>query len=145
MPRGERAQADGAEAYLLRCLAPLAEATGSASVLAEADALLAGIDAPPGTAWLLGTDAYLAVARCWLRHGDPGRARAVLRPLLAAADRQRLDARPGGRRAGRRPGRERTRPGRAGRAALARAAELAARHGMPHLERAARAALARSG
>ena len=84
----ERAQVDGAEAYLLRCLAPLAEATGSAAVLAEADALLAGIDAPPGSAWLLGTDSYLAIARCWLRHGDPARARAVLAPLLAAADRQ---------------------------------------------------------
>jgi hypothetical protein len=36
-------------------------------VLAEADALLALVDAPPGSAWPLGTDAYLAVARGWLR------------------------------------------------------------------------------
>ncbi|HVH21463.1 MAG TPA: AAA family ATPase [Pseudonocardia sp.] len=141
----QRAQVEGAEAYLLRCLAPLAEATGSASVLAEADALLAGIDAPPGTAWLLGTDAYLAVARCWLRHGDPGRARTVLRPLLAAADRQRwIPAQAAGALV---DGQAASALGQAGAAvaALARSAELATRHGMPHLERAARAALARSG
>ena len=36
------ARQDGAEAHRLRCLAPLAEATGTGDVLAEADALLRG-------------------------------------------------------------------------------------------------------
>ena len=80
---------DGAESYRLRCLAPLAEVTGDPAVLAEADALLAGISAPPGGAWILGADAYLSVARAWLGRCEPARARAVLAPLLAAA--QRLD------------------------------------------------------
>lgn len=84
----ERAEREGAEAYLLRCLGPLAEATGSDAVLADADALLARVQAPPGSAWLWGTDAYVAVARSWLRRGDPARTRTVLAPLLAAAERQ---------------------------------------------------------
>jgi hypothetical protein len=41
------ARHEGAEAHLLRCLAPLAEATGDGDVLAEADALLRRIDTPP--------------------------------------------------------------------------------------------------
>ena len=36
------ARRGGAEAYLLRCLAPMAELTGSAEVLEQADALLTG-------------------------------------------------------------------------------------------------------
>jgi tetratricopeptide (TPR) repeat protein len=82
-----QADREGAEAYRLRCLAPLAEATGDPAVLAEADALLAGVEAPPGSAFLLGADAYLCIARAWLQHDDPARARAVLLPLLAAARR----------------------------------------------------------
>jgi len=81
------AGAEGAEAYRLRCLAPLAEATGDPDVLAEAERLLGGIEAPPGSAFLLGADAYLGVARAWLHHGEPHRARAVLAPLLVAARR----------------------------------------------------------
>ena len=81
------AGAEGAEAYRLRCLAPLAEATGDPAVLAEAERLLAAIETPPGGAFLLGADAYLCVARARLQSGDPGRARAVLAPLLAAARR----------------------------------------------------------
>lgn len=79
--------ADGAEAYLLRVLCPLAEATGSPDVLVEADALLGGITAPPGSAFLVGDACYLAVARSWLAHDEPERARAVLAPLVAAAAR----------------------------------------------------------
>ena len=78
---------EGAEAYRLRCLAPLAEATGDPAVLAEAERLLDGIETPPGGAFLLGADAYLCVARARLQSGDPSRARAVLAPLLAAARR----------------------------------------------------------
>jgi DNA-binding SARP family transcriptional activator len=83
----DAAAADSAEAYQLRCLAPLAEATGDPAVLADAERLLNGIEAPAGGAFLLGADAYLCVARTRLRSGDPGRARAVLAPLLAAARR----------------------------------------------------------
>jgi tetratricopeptide (TPR) repeat protein len=79
----------GAEAYRLRCLAPLAEATGDPAVLAEAAELLASIDAPDGSAFLLGSDAYLCVARSWLACGEPAEARAVLAPLLTAAWRLR--------------------------------------------------------
>ncbi|MDN5858675.1 MAG: hypothetical protein L0H84_08620, partial [Pseudonocardia sp.] len=81
------ANIDGAEGYRLRCLAPLAELSGDPAVLKEADALLAGITAPPGCAWMLGADVYLSVARAWLGGGKPERAREVLRPLLTAAER----------------------------------------------------------
>jgi tetratricopeptide (TPR) repeat protein len=77
----------GAEAHRLRCVAPLAEASGSREVLDEAAALLAGIDAPTDSAWLPGADAYLAVGRAWLQHGEPGRAREAVRPLRSAAAR----------------------------------------------------------
>jgi DNA-binding SARP family transcriptional activator/tetratricopeptide (TPR) repeat protein len=82
---------DGAESYRLRCLGPLAEVTGDAGVLAEADALLAAITAPHAGAWILGADAYLSVARAWLDHGEPVRARAAVGPLLAAAGRLRWE------------------------------------------------------
>ena len=131
----------GAEAYLLRCLAPLAELTGSTEVLEQADALLTGISAPPGSAWLLGADAYVSVARAWLANDEPDRARAVLVPLLAAARRlqwipviaegELVDATArmiiGDPRAS---------------AALAAVAALAKAHHMPLLERAARDLLA---
>ena len=79
----------------LRCLAPLAEAEARATPAAdavppslhEADRLLAGITAPPGSAWLLGSDAYLCVARAWRAIDRPDRARAALTPLLVAARR----------------------------------------------------------
>ncbi|MEV4619500.1 AAA family ATPase [Asanoa sp. NPDC049573] len=73
--------------YRLRCLAPLAEATGDRALLHEADALLGAVVAPPGSAWLYGADAYTSVARAWLARGEPGHALRVLGPLLAAGDR----------------------------------------------------------
>ncbi|WP_300008969.1 AAA family ATPase [Pseudonocardia sp.] len=79
------ARAGGTEAYVLRCLAPLAEATGDTDTIVAADALLGTVRTPPGGAWLAGGDAYLSVARAWLGHGDPARARAVLAPFLVAA------------------------------------------------------------
>lgn len=69
-------------AYRLRCLAPLASVTGAG--LVEADGLLAGIQAPPGLAWVSGFDVYDAVAAGWLAADEPGRARTALAPLLAA-------------------------------------------------------------
>ncbi len=77
----------GSEAYLLRCLAPLAEATGSHEVLAEADAMLSRVGTPPGSAWMGGDFTYLSVARAWLSAGEPARARAVLAPMLVVAQR----------------------------------------------------------
>jgi DNA-binding SARP family transcriptional activator/tetratricopeptide (TPR) repeat protein len=78
---------DGAEAYRLHCLAPLAEATGSPDVLAEAGRLLAGARLPAGDAWVLGYEAYLSIARARLTAGQPEQARAVLAPLLSAVER----------------------------------------------------------
>ena len=82
-------QADktGSESYLLRCLGPLAEATGSRDLLDRADRLLAGVRTPPGSAWMAGDFTYLAIARSWLAAGDPARARTVLVPMLAVAER----------------------------------------------------------
>ena len=77
-------------AYRLRCLAPLAAATGEG--LTEADALLAGVQAPPAGAWVTGADAYLGVAAAWRAAGEPERARAALAPLLAATGPQRWAA-----------------------------------------------------
>ncbi len=76
------------EAYRLRYLAALAEATGSADVLAEADRLLTAIQAPARGAWLLGSDAYLGVARAWLAAGRPDLAADRVAPLVVAADKQ---------------------------------------------------------
>ena len=81
------AEYDGAEIYRLRCLAPLAEATGSAEVLTRADDLLRRVRAPSGTAMMAAADVYLSIARSWLARGEPARARAVLEPLLTAATR----------------------------------------------------------
>ena len=81
------AQQDGAESYLLRVLSPLAEASGSREILLAADGLLTGIRAPAGSAYLAGDACYHAVARAWLGHDDPERARRTLAPLLAAAER----------------------------------------------------------
>ncbi|MHA6784458.1 ATP-binding protein [Pseudonocardia saturnea] len=137
--RDVRAEAEqgGIEAYLLRCLAPLAEATGDADVLATADALLAAVDAPPGHAWLTGGDAYLSVARAWLARGEPARARSVLAPFRAAADRQRWV--PWQAAAALVDGAALAALGdhAAAEAAHTRAAALARRHDMPHLAPAA--------
>jgi len=73
--------------YRLRCLAPLAFATGSPALLDEADAMVRSIGAPPGSAWLYGAEAYVAVARAWLARGETGRAREILAPLLVASER----------------------------------------------------------
>jgi DNA-binding SARP family transcriptional activator len=69
-------------AYRLRCLAPLAAATGEG--LEETDRLLAGVQAPPGQAWLVGADVYESVAAAWVAAGRPERAAAAAAPLLEA-------------------------------------------------------------
>jgi hypothetical protein len=133
---------DGVEAHLLRCLAPLAEATGDAAILAEADALLHRIDAPPGGAWLAGMDAYTSVGRAWTARDEPGRAREVLAPLLAAAARTGWF--PALAAAALEDGCAAARLGAAdeARAALGRARHLAEQHGMGGVARRAAYALA---
>jgi tetratricopeptide (TPR) repeat protein len=81
------AETAGAEAYVLHCLGPLAEATRSPAVLAEADRLLANAQLSDGDAWVLGYEVYLSIARSWLVADQPERARAVLAPLLGAVER----------------------------------------------------------
>ncbi|HEX2807912.1 MAG TPA: tetratricopeptide repeat protein, partial [Kineosporiaceae bacterium] len=133
---------DGAPAPRLRCLAELAAATGSRTLLDEADAALSAISVPPGSAWLVGSDAYLAVARCWLTLGSPERAGTIVAGLLRAAERQRwipvlADAELV-------QGLIATALGdaRAGVTSLTRARDLARRHGMANIEHEAQAMLA---
>jgi DNA-binding SARP family transcriptional activator len=128
---------NGAEAYRLRCLGPLAEATGRPADVLRADAMLSRITAPAGQAWLLGSDAYLSVARAWLALDEPARGLAALAPLLGATRSGgwagplaegllvagRCEAAQG-------------EPEEAGRL-LAQARELAIRHGMPLVAQAA--------
>ena len=131
----------GAEASLLRCLAPLAEATGSAVILADAAALLGRIRAPAGSAFIAGDGCYLAVARAWLAGGEPQRARAALAPLLRAAGRVPWVAPLAA--ASLVDGRAALALGLRGEAIalLERAAELASRHGLPRIASEAAAAL----
>lgn len=84
VPLAESADAD---AYRLRVLAPLAEATGSADHLARATELLTQVEAPAGSAWILGADAYLCLARAQLAAARPHDAAASLQALQIAVDR----------------------------------------------------------
>ena len=69
-------------AYRLRCLAPLAVATGEG--LEETDRLLASVSAPSAHGWVVGADVYEGVAAAWIAAGRPERAEATARPLLEA-------------------------------------------------------------
>jgi DNA-binding SARP family transcriptional activator/tetratricopeptide (TPR) repeat protein len=82
------ADRSGAEGYRLRCLAPLAEATGSHDALAQADRMLAAARVPDGFAWLHGVDVYLALGRGWLAAGRPQPAADVLELLVGPGRRQ---------------------------------------------------------
>jgi tetratricopeptide (TPR) repeat protein len=75
------------EAWRLRCLAPLAlvaEGGPGDAAYAEASALLAGIECPPGHAWVNGADCYLLLARSARLRGDHAAATQMLRPLREA-------------------------------------------------------------
>ena len=128
------------EAYLLRCAAPLAAATGSRGMLDEAATLLDQASIPDGGAWMLGYEAYLSLAEAWLAHDEPDRARAVLAPLLSVAEREPWI--PALAAALAVDGRALARLGRSeqARAELERAVRLAGQHGMPHVLREAREA-----
>jgi tetratricopeptide (TPR) repeat protein len=130
----------GVEGYLLRCAAPLAAVTGSRAVLGEAAGWLEQASIPDGGAWVLGYEAYLSLAEAWLGHDEPERARAVLAPLLAVADREPwLPALAAALAA---DGRALTRLGEReqARAELDRAARLATEHGLPYVLRDVREA-----
>jgi DNA-binding SARP family transcriptional activator len=81
---------EAAPAYRLRCLAPLAAATGDG--LEETVRLLAGVATAPGHGWLLGADVYECVAAAWSSLGEHERARAAVAPLLDAVGGGRWDA-----------------------------------------------------
>ena len=140
--RGLAAAEDaGAEAYLLHCAARLAGAAGSPAVLADADRLLGQAGIPADSAWLLGEDAYLALAQGWLDRGEPERGRAVLAPLLALAER--VPWRPTLAATLAADARALIRLGEReqARAQLLRAGQLAAAHGLAHVQQEARQAI----
>ena len=132
------AEEAGVEAYVLRCAAPLAAATGSAALLAQAAGLLEEARMPDGGAWVLGDEAYLSVARAWLGRGEPERAREVLAPLLAVA--RRVPWVPTLAAALAVDGRALIQLGEreSAAASLRHAARLAREHGLPHVLREAR-------
>jgi DNA-binding SARP family transcriptional activator/tetratricopeptide (TPR) repeat protein len=134
------AEEAGVESGVLRCAAPLAAATGSRGVLDRAAAVLAAARIPDGAAWVLGDDAYLSLARAWLGHGEPERARAVLAPLLAVARRVPWIATLAAALAV--DGRALIKLGEREQAArqLRQAAQLAREHGLPHVLREASSA-----
>ena len=123
----------GVEAYLLRCAAPLAAATGSPAVLTDASRLLEQASIPAGSAWLPGDDAYLSLAQAWLGRKDPERAQAVLAPLLTVAERAPWTATLAAALVT--EARVLRALGQTDRAAanLLRAARLAREHGLPHV------------
>jgi len=127
------AEPSGVEAQVLRCAAPLAVATGSRTILTRAAGLLDAADLPEGGAWVQGDESYLWVARGWLSHNEPDRARAVLSPLLAVA--QRVPWIPTQAAGLAVDGLALLRLGRTGSAeqALETAARLASRHGLAHV------------
>ena len=134
------AQQAGSEAYLLRCAAPLAAATGSRAMLGEAAGLLERASIPDGGAWMLGYEVYLSLAEAWLAHGEPERARAVLTPMLAVAAREPWT--PALAAALAADGRALIRLGQAvqARVELDRAERLAGKHALPHVLRDTREA-----
>ena len=81
------ADASTAPAGRLRCAAVLALATGDGAATAAATALLDAVECPPGQAWVVGADCYLALARATLTTGDSAGATRLLEPLRAATRR----------------------------------------------------------
>ena len=85
------AEANGAESYVVRCLAHLALAAAirgeprAAQLAGRAEGILGAAGAPPGGAFLHGAHATSAVARARLRLGEPELAIRLLEPLREAA------------------------------------------------------------
>ena len=123
------------EAYLLRCAAPLAATTGSPTLLNDAAGLLERASIPDGGAWMLGYEAYLSLTDAWLAHGDPERARAVLAPMLAVAEREPWIPALAAALAADGRALIRLSEYEQARSALDRAERLAGKHGLPHVLR----------
>jgi tetratricopeptide (TPR) repeat protein len=89
---------------------------------------------------MLGYEVYLSLAQAWLMQDEPERARAVLAPMLAVADREPWTAALAAALAA--DGRALIRLGRhqQARAELDRATWLARKHELPHVLHDARAA-----
>ncbi len=86
------AERDGAESYLVRCLAHLAlvravagDAAGAERRLQASERILSYACNPPRSNFLHGAHATIAAARAALVGGSPGRAEALARPVLRAA------------------------------------------------------------
>jgi hypothetical protein len=109
-------------------------------VLADADRLLEQASIPAGGAWVFGDDACMSLGQAWLGRGDPERARVVLAPLLAVAERVPWTATLAATLAI--DGRALLRMGEdnQARAQLLRAEQLARENGLPHVLREARSA-----
>jgi DNA-binding SARP family transcriptional activator len=131
----------GMEAYLLRCLAPLAAATGSRPVLGEAAEILDHASIPTDRAWMLGYEAYLWIARAWLTHDEPQQARSYLAPLLTVAEREPWTAALAEALVVDSNALTRLGLRKEATARLKRAAQLARQHGLPHVLDDADAAL----
>jgi hypothetical protein len=76
-----------ATAGRLRCAAVLARLTGDPAVTADATAALDAVECPPGQAWVVGADCYLALAEAALDRGDRSEAARILTPLRRATAR----------------------------------------------------------
>jgi class 3 adenylate cyclase/tetratricopeptide (TPR) repeat protein len=140
----------GAPNEIVRCLSQLAWARwllgahAEASELADrAERLLHGVSVPPGSAFLFGTPAYAAVARVLLAAGAPERGEALLRPVLEAAERSGWHEAAASSAVVVGLCMEALGEVDGAVAALARAAELADKHGIPAPGWEAHAALAR--
>jgi DNA-binding SARP family transcriptional activator len=88
----EAAERDGAENYVVRCLAHLAmatrrrgEAERSGDLLDRAEEMLGEVRSGDGPAFLHGAHAYAAAARTMLEKGQPERAERLLAPVLETA------------------------------------------------------------
>jgi class 3 adenylate cyclase/tetratricopeptide (TPR) repeat protein len=88
------AAAYGATGEHLRCTALLAwsawllgDRAASLRHAREATEMLGAVTTPPGSAWLFGAPAQLALARTWVAAGESTRAQAIVRPLHDAAQR----------------------------------------------------------
>ena len=95
LDRGLRsAEREGSESHVVRCVAHLSlaaqerrEGERAGRLLDRAEALLGGITAPPGGAFLHGAHSYAAAARAALARGEAERAERLIAPILEVADR----------------------------------------------------------
>ncbi len=89
----EAAERSGALLHAVNCAGHLAWAhrlagdeAAARAAANRAEALMSQVRAPAGRAFVVGTPAYVAVARVHLARGDPAGAERVLGPMLVAAE-----------------------------------------------------------